>query len=140
MTSSIWCDFIIASKILNKCKWAYLYVTTASNRIQNYLDPDCSSRAWVAMDMKLFPDSDEIENRILLPLQFVCANWNTKNNPILAQTRFKEGLKLEILEIFSWNLVMLYLNVFSANRIIYDLTLFDSNKTRIFWKLVAISH
>ena len=89
------------NRIKNKCKRAYLYVTTVSNRIQNYLDPDCSSSVWVAMDMdmKLFPDSDE--NRVfesclvLLPLQFVFANWNTKNNPILAQTRFKEGLKFE---------------------------------------------
>ena len=74
------------------------------------------------VDMKLFPDSDEIENRILtlavLPLQFVCANWNTKNNPIMTQTRFKEDIQLEILEIFFWNLVMLYLNVLSAIRFI----------------------
>ena len=35
------------NRIKNKCKGAYLYVTTISSRIQTYLDPDCSSRARV---------------------------------------------------------------------------------------------
>ena len=71
------------NRIKNKCKEAYLYVTTVSNRIQNYLDPYCSSRALVAMDMKLFPDSDEIENTILL------LYWHAQKRPTV--TRFKEG-------------------------------------------------
>ena len=108
--------FIVCNRIKNKCKEAYLYVTTVSNRFQNYLDPDCSSRTRVATDMKLFPDSDEIENRILTLAPFVhkqvCANWNEKNNPLLAQTRFKEGLELEFLEIFFWNLVIVFESFF----------------------------
>ena len=87
------------NRIKNKCKETYLYVTTVSNQIQNYLDSDCSRRAWVATDMKLFPDLGEIENRILTLAPF--AVWNTKNNAILARTRFKEGLKLEFLKYFS---------------------------------------
>ena len=125
MTPSIWCVFIVCNRIKNKCKEAYLYVTTVSNRFQNYLDPDCSSKTRVATDMKLFPDSDEIENRILTLAPF--AVWNTKNNAILARTRFKEGLKLEFLKYFSgiwWWCTWIF---FCDST---HLTLFDSKPTR----------
>ena len=125
MTPSIWCVFIVCNRIKNKCKEAYLYVTTVSNRFQNYLDPDCSSRTRVATDMKLFPDSDEIENRILTLAPFVHRYVQTgtkKTIPYWHKHDSKKVLNLNFLKYFSgiwWS----YLNLFSAIRII--LTLFE---------------
>ena len=135
MTPSIWCVFIVCNRIKNKCKEAYLYVTTVSNRFQNYLDPDCSSRTRVATDMKLFPDSDEIENRILTLAPFAIGTqkliqfWHKHDSKKLLHLKF-----LKHLSGILWCYNRMFFLRFNSFNSFWFQHLHD-----FFWKLVAIS-